>query len=135
MKKSLRNLAKVAAGLGAAYAISKMGKADTTEAEGLRMQAQAEQEDASRAAFARKKRPGVGVLRGITGDDLRMQSQAEMEERAAFERLQPLSKKPIIRTSPIARVAANQSASLFQKGGSVVARGNKLARSKPTKLF
>ena len=54
MKKSLRNLAKVAAGLGAAYALTKMGKTETSEADSLRMQNQADQEDASRAAFAKK---------------------------------------------------------------------------------
>jgi len=168
MKKSLRNLAKVAAGLGAAYAISKMGKADTTEAEGLRMQAQAEQEDASRAAFARKNvrisdarrmanqaaqedasraafaqanrtRGTFGSetpqdmmsksRRGIYGEPGSIEGFREANRQAALRRGQPFTESE---GSPI---ALRRKRLGFEKGGSVVARGNKLARSKPTKLF
>ena len=41
------------------------------------------------------------------------------------------------RTTPMSDASAKGSATFtaLQKGGSVVARGNKLARSKPTKLY
>ena len=161
MKKSLRNLAKVAAGLGAAYALTKMGKTEPTEAESLRMQNQAEQEDASTSAFAKKN--------ARISDAQRMSNQAMQEDasRAAFAKagkdsavsLNPKTgmygepgslegfraaeearRSKIFGTgareidpgSPRAKLAARLNRS---KGGSVVARGNKIARSKPTKLF
>jgi len=161
MKKSLRNLAKVAAGLGAAYALTKMGKSEPSEADSLRMQNQAEQEDASRAAFAKKN--------ARISDAQRMANQAAQEDasRAAFaqaNKASPVSLNPktgiygepgsvegfraaeearrskifgtgareIDPGSPRAKLAARLNRS---KGGSVIARGNKLARSKPTKLF
>ena len=162
MKKSLRNLAKVAAGLGAAYALTKMGKTETSEADSLRMQNQADQEDSSRAAFAKKN--------ARISDAQRMSNQAAQEDasRAAFANASKTSSSTTLNPntgiygepgslegfkaseearrarifgtgtreidpgSPKAKLAARLNRS---KGGSVIARGNKLARSKPTKLF
>lgn len=166
MKKSLRNLAKVAAGLGAAYALTKMGKTETSEADSLRMQNQADQEDASTSAFAKKN--------ARISDAQRMSNQAAQEDasRAAFAKANkvdtfasdsPISLNPKtglygepgslegFRASEAARRAKISGSAISEspdspraklkarlgrsKGGSVIARGNKLTRNKPTQLF
>jgi len=149
MKKSLRNLAKVAAGLGAAYAISKMGKKDVSAVDTGDLGTLKENELATESAKRFK-----GVAEKVKGVDLAKFPGADDKFYDA-----PIQ-KPFI-TSPIARVnqatqgatKLNQASNIFAKppaeeakeilkgrrmmsgGGSVVARGNKLARSKPTKLF
>ena len=146
MKKSLRNLAQVAAGLGAAYALTKMGKTEPSEADSLRMQNQAEQEDASRAAFAQANKPrdtfaSDTLERGSVAAF--KQDEANRQARIAAQRL-PIGdrRKALAEFDEKAR-AYNLSMKGAKKGkmikaahgGEVVARGNKLARSKPTKLF
>ena len=135
MKKSLRNLAKVAAGLGAAYALTKMGKTETSEADSLRMQNQADQEDASRAAFANASKTSspttLNPKTGIYGEPGSLEGFKASEE-ARRARIFGTGTKEIDPGSPKAKLAARLNRS---KGGSVIARGNKLARSKPTKLF
>ena len=159
MKKSLRNLAKVAAGLGAAYALTKMGKTETSEADSLRMQNQADQEDASTSAFAKKnarisdakrmsnqaaqedasraafanarKTSGLNPKSGIYGEPGSLEGFKASEE-ARRARIFGTGTTEIDPGSPKAKLAARLNRS---KGGSVIARGNKLARSKPTKLF
>ncbi len=171
MKKSLRNLAKVAAGLGAAYALTKMGRSpeekgldiarsetrDLTSDESLaprrgmfaapessidiaRREAKDtafnQMEGADRAASnvastrgsveafkaddaARKAR--IEALRGSQMSDRKMALASFDEKARAYNRSMTGAKKgKMIKAS---------------KGGAVIARGNKLARSKPTKLF
>jgi len=160
MKKSLRNLAKVAAGLGAAYALTKMGKspeekgldiarsetrdltsdealaprkaiartADEAQAEGLRITRAKpfEASDEATAAKSSKYNPNTrmygepGSLEGF---------RAAEEARKAKISGSSFSESP---DSPRAKLRERIGRS---KGGSVIARGNKLARSKPTKLF
>ena len=161
MKKSLRNLAKVAAGLGAAYALTKMGKSpeekgldiarsetrDMTSDEALaprqaarisdaqRMSNQAAQEDASRAAFANASKTSSSTTlnpkTGIYGEPGSLEGFKASEE-ARRARIFGTGTREIDPGSPKAKLAARLNRS---KGGSVIARGNKLARSKPTKLF
>ena len=161
MKKSLRNLAKVAAGLGAAYALTKMGKspeekgldiarsetrdltsdeslaprkaiartADEAQAEGLRITRAKpfEVSDEATAAKSSMYNPNTrmygepGSLEGF-----------KASEEARRARIFGTGTREIDPGSPKAKLAARLNRS---KGGSVIARGNKLARSKPTKLF
>ena len=173
MKKSLRNLAQVAAGLGAAYALTKMGKTEPSEADSLRMQNQAEQEDASRAAFAKKNARISDAQRmanqaaqedasraafaqankprdTFASDTLERgsvaafkQDEANRQARIAAQRLPTGDRRKALAEFDEKARAYNLSMKGAKKGkmikaahgGAVVARGNKLARSKPTKLF
>ena len=172
MKKSLKNLARVAAGLGAAYALTKMGKSpeekgldiarsetrDMTSDEALaprqaarisdaqRMSNQAAQEDASRAAFAQANKPrdtfeSDTLERGSVAAF--KQDEANRQARIAAQRL-PMGdrRKALAEFDEKARAynmsmrgAKKGKMMMASKGGSVIARGNKIARSKPTKLF
>lgn len=160
MKKSLRNLAKVAAGLGAAYALTKMGKSpeekgldiarsetrdlasdealtprkaiarteDEAQAEGLKITRAKpfEASDEATAAKSSKYNPNTrmygepGSIEGF---------RAAEEARRANISGSSFSESA---DSPRAKLRARIGRS---EGGSVIARGNKLARSKPTKLF
>jgi len=167
MKKSLRNLAKVAAGLGAAYALTKMGKSpeekgldiarsetrDMTSDEAIaprkaarisdaqRMSNQAAQEDASRAAFAQANKArdtfasdspiSLNPKTGMYGEPGSVEGFKAAEE-ARRSKIFGTGAREMDPNSPKAKLAARLNRS---KGGSVIARGNKLARSKPTKLF
>lgn len=172
MKKSLKNLARVAAGLGAAYALTKMGKSpeekgldiarsetrDMTSDEALaprqaarmsdaqRMANQAAQEDASRAAFAQanKSRDTFAsdtLERGSVAAF--KQDEANRQARIAAQRLPTGDRRKALAEFDEKARAYNLSMRGAKKGkmikaahgGEVVARGNKLARSKPTKLF
>lgn len=169
MKKSLRNLAKVAAGLGAAYALTKMGK--SPEEKGLDIARSETRDMTSDEALAPRKaaRPtadeaqeaGLKITRSKpfeASDEAtmatskagynpktRMYGEPGSVEgfRAAEEsrRAQIFGTRDIDPNSPKAKLAARLNRAKkgkmmkASKGGSVVARGNKLARSKPTKLF
>ena len=166
MKKSLRNLAKVAAGLGAAYALTKMGK--SPEEKGLDI-ARSETRDltsdealAPRKAIPTRDTFGSSTAQEITQsrpiDDFgsSMAStdkgsidafrKSELDRKARIEALrgsQTSDRKMAL--SAFDEKVRNYNRSMTgaktgkmikaSKGGSVVARGNKLARSKPTKLF
>jgi len=161
MKKSLRNLAKVAAGLGAAYALTKMGRspeekgldiarsetrdltsdeslaprkaiartADEAQAEGLRITRAKpfEASDEATSAKSSKYNPKTGIY----GEPGSLEGFKASEE-ARRARIFGTGTREIDPGSPKAKLAARLNRS---KGGSVIARGNKLARSKPTKLF
>jgi len=169
MKKSLRNLAKVAAGLGAAYALTKMGKgpaeADTFGA------GTAQDYEASKAkdTFAsdtlmEKKSAKVDTFGAGTAQDYEAsrpkdtfasdtfekgsvsafkQDEANRQARIAAQRLpsgdrrQSLAEfdEKVKTYNRSIRGAKKGKMIKAAKGGAVVARGNKLARSKPTKLF
>lgn len=174
MKKSLRNLAQVAAGLGAAYALTKMGKSpeekgldiarsetrDMTSDEAIaprkaarisdaqRMSNQAAQEDASRAAFAQANKArdtfasdspiSLNPKTGMYGEPGSVEGFKAAEQARKAE---IFGNRNIDPNSPRAKLAARLNRAKKGKmikaahGGAVVARGNKLARSKPTKLF
>ena len=156
-RKKLQDLAKIGLGLEAAYGASKeLGKSaeekgleiarsetrDMTSDESIaprkakmtdsqRMANQAMQEDASRAAFASKAAStALNPKTGIYGDPGSLEG-FRASEAARMERIgTPFQMSA---ESPKAKLRARLMKA--SKGGSVVARGNKLARSKPTKLY
>jgi len=168
MKKSLRNLAKVAAGLGAAYALTKMGKspeekgldiarsetrdlasdealaprkaiartADEAQAEGLKITRAKpfEVSDEATAAKSSKYNPKTGLY-GEPGslEGFRASEEARRERIGTPYAIDPKSPK----AARLAKLKGAKTGKMMMasKGGSVIARGNKLARSKPTKLF
>ncbi len=169
MKKSLRNLAKVAAGLGAAYALTKMGK---SPAEGDTFGAGTAQDyEASKPkdTFAsdtlmEKKSAKVDTFGAGTAQDYEAsrpkdtfasdtyergsvsafkQDEANRQARIAAQRLPTGDRRKALAEFDEKARAYNLSMKGAKKGemikaahgGAVVARGNKLARSKPTKLF
>jgi hypothetical protein len=103
---------------------------------------QAMQEDASRAEFASKAAStALNPKTGIYGDPGSLEG-FRASERARLERIgtpfEESAQSP--RAKLRARLTGMQGAKKGKmmkasKGGSVVARGNKLARSKPTKLY
>ncbi len=156
-RKKLQDLAKIGLGLAAAYGASKvLGKSaeekgleiarsetrDMTSDESIaprkakmtdsqRMANQAMQEDASRAAFASKAAStALNPKTGIYGEPGSLEG-FRASEAARMERIgTPFQMSA---ESPKAKLRARLMKA--SKGGSVVARGNKLARSKPTKLY
>ena len=156
-RKKLQDLAKIGLGLAAAYGASKvLGKSaeekgleiarsetrDMTSDESIaprkakmtdsqRMANQAMQEDASRAAFASKAAStALNPKTGIYGEPGSLEG-FRASESARMERIgTPFQMSA---ESPKAKLRARLMKA--SKGGSVVARGNKLARSKPTKLY
>lgn len=167
MKKSLRNLAKVAAGLGAAYALTKMGK--SPEEKGLDIARSETRDFASDEALAPRKaiptrdtfgsstaqeitqsRPiddfgssmasagNKGSVEAFKADDAARKARIE-----ALRGSQNSDRKMALSAFDEKARAYNRSMTGAKKGkmikaahgGAVVARGNKLARSKPTKLF
>ena len=168
MKKSLRNLAKVAAGLGAAYALTKMGKspeekgldiarsetrdlasdealaprkaiprtADEAQAEGLKITRAKPFEVSDEATSAKSSmyNPKTGLY-GEPGslEGFRASEEARRERIGTPYALDPKSPK----AARLAKLKGAKTGKMIKAshGGSVVARGNKLARSKPTKLF
>ena len=151
MKKSLRNLAKVAAGLGAAYAISKMGKADVSAADtgdlGTREANVAATKSAKRFKGAAEKVKGVDLAKFPGADDKFYDAPVQKKfitspiarVNQATQGAQRIGDRQNIYAMPSKEVIAEKLKGrqfrTMSKGGSVVARGNKLARSKPTKLF
>jgi hypothetical protein len=114
-------------------------KAMMTDAQ--RMANQAAQEDASRAAYAATTNTALNPKTGIYGDPGSLEG-FRASERARLERIgtpfEESAQSP--RAKLRARLTGMQGAKKGKmmkasKGGSVVARGNKLARSKPTKLY
>jgi len=157
MKKSLRNLAKVAAGLGAAYAISKIGKPDAIRGseenptfQGVR---DFEKDDFLGSAKPPKIQRGSeenptfqGRVRGTFGSetpqDIMPKSRRGIYgEPGSIEGFREANRQAALRRgrqfteSEGSPIALRKKRLGFEGGGSVVARGNKLARSKPTKLF
>jgi hypothetical protein len=139
--KKLKRAAKVAAGIGAAYLasqalgkkkpvkkVTKISDARSTKiSDARRMSNQAAQEDASTAAFANANKPAAtyenvpaSKFLSTPGGFSRATPEQVNEQMDAF--------------GPMAKEGKFISKKMMS-GGSVVARGNKLARSKPTKLF
>ena len=174
MKKSLRNLAKVAAGLGAAYALTKMGRSpeekgldiarsetrDLTSDEALAprkgmYEASDESLKTARAigkdsAFNQMEGGKQNIRDTFESDTLEKgsvaafkQDEANRQARIAAQRLPTGDRKKALAEFDEKARAYNMSMRgakkgkmiMASKGGSVIARGNKLARSKPTKLF
>jgi hypothetical protein len=181
MKKSLRNLAKVAAGLGAAYALTKMGR--SPEEKGLDIARSETRDLTSDEALAPRKGmfeasdESLKIARGIGKDsafnqmeggkqnirdtfesdtagqtgslgqrgsvEAFKQDEANRQARIAAQRLPTGDRKKALAEFDEKARAYNMSMRgakkgkmiMASKGGSVIARGNKLARSKPTKLF
>jgi hypothetical protein len=169
MKKSLRNLAKVAAGLGAAYALTKMGK--SPEEKGLDIARSETRDLTSDEALAPRKAIAAIPARDTFGSSTAQEitqsrpiddfgssmastdkgsidafRKSELDRKARIEALrgsQTSDRKMAL--SAFDEKVRNYNRSMAgaktgkmikaSKGGSVVARGNKLARSKPTKLF
>jgi hypothetical protein len=171
MKKSLRNLAKVAAGLGAAYALTKMGRSpeekgldiarsetrDLTSDESLAPRRGMFAAPESSIDIARREAKDTafnqmegadrassnvastrGSVEGFKADDAARKARIEaLRGNQTSDRKMALSAfdekvRNYNRSMTGAKTGKMIKAS---KGGSVVARGNKLARSKPTKLF
>lgn len=169
MKKSLRNLAQVAAGLGAAYALTKMGK--SPEEKGLDIARSETRDMTSDEALAPRKaarltadqaqEAGLKITRSKpfeASDEAAMATSktnynpktrmyGEPGSVEGFKAAEQARKAEIFGNrnidpnSPRAKLAARLNRAKKGKmikaahGGAVVARGNKLARSKPTKLF
>lgn len=164
-RKKLQDLAKIGLGLAAAYGASKvLGKSaedkgldiarsetrDLTSDESIaprkammtdsqRMANQAMQEDASRVTASSKAalNPKTGMY-GEPGsiEGFRASEAARLERIGTPYQLDPGSPRAMrlarLRGTTGAKKGKMMKAS---HGGSVVARGNKLARSKPTKLY
>lgn len=160
MKKSLRNLAKVAAGLGAAYALTKMGKSpeekgldiarsetrDLTSDEALAPrkamarsadEAQAEGLKITRAKPFEMSDEAIAAKSSNYNPKTRMYGEPGSVEgfRAAEEARRARISGTSFSESPDSPRAKLRERISRSKGGSVIARGNKIARSKPTKLF
>jgi hypothetical protein len=141
--KKLKRAGKVAAAIGAAYLASqaldkkKPVKKVTKISDARRMSNQAAQEDASTAAFANANKPAAtdknvpatkflstpgGFSIGEKGSGTYDASMMPDMDRTQYSDFAGGAKK-------------GKMISKMLGGGSVVARGNKLARSKPTKLF
>ena len=182
MKKSLRNLAKVAAGLGAAYALTKMGR--SPEEKGLDIARSETRDLASDESLAPRKGmyeasdESLKTARAIGKDSAFNQMEGgkqnikdtfesdtagqtgtvgqrgsveafKADDAARKARIEALrgsqnsDRKTALSAFDEKARAYNRSMTgaktgkmiKASKGGSVVARGNKLARSKPTKLF
>jgi hypothetical protein len=182
MKKSLRNLAKVAAGLGAAYALTKMGR--SPEEKGLDIARSETRDLASDEALAPRKgmfeasdeslktaraigkdsafyqmeggkqnirdtfesdtagQTGSlgqrGSVEGFKADDAARKARIEsLRGSQNSDRKKSLAEfdEKVKTYNRSIRGAKKGKMMMASKGGSVVARGNKLARSKPTKLF
>lgn len=169
MKKSLRNLAKVAAGLGAAYALTKMGKSpaegDTfgagtaqdyeaskgkdTFASDTLMEKQSVKGDTFGAGtaqdYAASKPKDTfasdtferGSVSAFKQDEANRQARIAAQRLPTGDRRKALAEfdekvKTYNRSIKGAKEGKMMKAS---KGGSVIARGNKLTRNKPTQLF
>lgn len=148
MKKSLRNLAKVAAGLGAAYAISKIGKTDDSESINAQKRYIA---DLGRKKTLNKTEDVVQKVKKYKIDDELRELQRNKFGPEREKIIVPISRDPIdsfsmfkpkyeIREAFVDSPSTKRAKSLirtsgaYSKGGTIVARGNKLARSKPTKI-
>lgn len=135
--KKLKRAAKVAAGIGAAYLASQaLGKKKPTpaEAKGLKI--------------TRAKKFGESDEGQMTRLDAAQQRGLEITRAKPFEMSDEATRSPVY-GSPVDQsnyMSQNEGFGPMAKdgkfikkkmlgGGSVVARGNKLARSKPTKLF
>ena len=182
MKKSFKNLAKVAAGLGAAYALTKMGERKNNQAETTKEEASVNQYDniinkkreESKAIQKEPKRvvapidpkgtakgfpittnkptkkpiPGIRVEPGqyiIAGKYDKFTPNKKFEGPNYKEDYVNRGGKKVSTANGSQNKRREQLKSFDSKvdkinkanythGGSVIARGNKLARSKPTKI-
>ena len=133
-KKSMRNLAKIAAGLGAAYALSKMGKGTMDGTEGdfpsqkISSSANMDGTEGDFPASAKPKRGSVEAFR-----------QAESERQARIAAGRSGATMGTDRSAFNAKVKAiNEARSgmknpRYNKGGSVHVK-TKIGYSKPTKI-
>jgi hypothetical protein len=131
--KKLKRAGKVAAAIGAAYLASqaldkkKPVKKVTKISDARRMSNQAAQEDASTAAFANANKPAAtyenvpaSKFLSTPGGFSRATPEQVNEQMDAF--------------GPMAKEGKFISKKM-KSGGSVVSRGNRLFKVKPTKLF
>ena len=129
-KKSMRNLAKIAAGLGAVYALSKMGKTDSFDGtEGVFEQTE---------SFKGKMAPSTagrmdgteGVFKETTKDfnepgykKIQRNASQRFAEREAFNK----------KVKAINEARTGMKNPRYKKGGSVHVK-TKIGYSKPTKI-
>ena len=135
--KKLKRAAKVAAGIGAAYLASQAltkKKPTSAEAKGLKIARSKKFGESDEGQMARLD---AAQQRGL---DIARSKPFEMSDEATRS---PITSKPVDESDymyqnegfgPMAKEGKFISKKM-RSGGSVVARGNKLARSKPTKLF
>jgi hypothetical protein len=138
-KKSMRNLAKIAAGLGAAYALSKMGKGTMDGTEG----------DFPYSSLDKSSSVSKGNMDGTEGDfpasakpkrgSVEAFRQAESERQARIAARRSGATMGTDRSAFNAKVKAiNEARSgmknpRYNKGGSVHVK-TKIGYSKPTKI-
>ena len=121
--KKLKRAATVAAGIGAAYLASQaLGKKKPTsaEAKGLKITRAKKFGESDEASPAMKENVPASKFLSTPGGMGRVSVEQADEMMQGFG---PMAKK------------GKFISKKMMSGGSVVARGNKLARSKPTKLF
>ena len=143
-KKSMRNLAKIAAGLGAAYALSKMGKgtmdgtegdfpaSSTPEVKGLMQPTSREIMDGTEGTFpasAKPKRGSVEAFRQAESERqariAAMRSGANMgTDRSAFNK----------KVKEINEARSGMKNPRYKKGGSVHVK-TKIGYSRATKIY
>ena len=135
--KKLKRAGKVAAAIGAAYLASQaLGKKKPTsaEAKGLKITRAKKFGESDEGQMTRLD---AAQQRGL---DIARSKPFEMSDEATRS---PISARPVDESDymsqnegfgPMAKKGKFISKKMLS-GGSVVARGNKLARSKPTKLF
>jgi len=149
MKKSLRNLAKVAAGLGAAYAISKIGKTDDSESINAQKRFIA---DLGTKKTLNKTKDVVEKVKKFEIDDELRELQLNKFGPEREKIIVPIKRSPgdpssmfkpkyeireAFVDSPSTRRAKSKIRTLgaYSKGGTVVTKGQGLAsRSKVTKI-
>ena len=131
-KKSRKNLAKIAAGLGAAYALSKMGKGtmDGTEGDFPASSVDDRSMDGTEGTFpasAKPKRGSVEAFRQAEAERqariASMKSGANMVDRSAFN----------AKVKAINEARSGMKNPRYKKGGSVHVK-TKIGYSKPTKI-
>lgn len=160
MKKKFKDVARIAAGLGAAYALTKMGK--SPEDKGLDI-ARSETRDltSDEALAPRKAIPRTADEAQAAGLKITRAKPFEVSDESVAAKSSTLNPKTGLygepgslegfRASEAARRAKISGSAISEspdspraklkarlgrsKGGSVIARGNKLTRNKPTQLF
>jgi hypothetical protein len=143
-KKSMKNLAKIAAGLGAAYALSKMGKgtmdgtegdfpaSSTPEVKGLMEPTSRGTMDGTEGDFPASAKPKRGSVEAFR--------QAESERQARIASMRSGSNMESDRSAFNAKVKAINEARTgmknprYKKGGSVHVK-TKIGYSKATKIY
>ena len=151
--KKLKRAATVAAGIGAAYLASQaLGKKKPTsaEAKGLkitRAKKFGESDEGQMARLDAAQQRGLDITRSkqFEGSDdaspytyQNVPASKFLSTPGGFSRMSPATPEQVNEQMDAFGPMAKEGKFISKKmmsGGSVVARGNKLARSKPTKLF